>query len=120
MRRGRVARDEVHGRGRAMTRREASGTALLGFAASGAAVLGAPLSMSILDYIKQTWSVLTRSSRNLAAAAADPKFRPLPDGRWPVYVPRNEDLPRIEQELRREMPAGDFQKIDIRQLPTEP
>ena len=103
-----------------MTRREASGTALLGFAASGAAVLGAPLSMSILDYIKQTWSVLTRSSRNLAAAAADPKFRPLPDGRWPVYVPRNEDLPRIEQELRREMPAGDFQKIDIRQLPSEP
>jgi alpha,alpha-trehalase len=119
MRRGYVALEEFY-RGLAMTRREASSRVVLSLAAAGAAVLGAPLSMSILDYIKQTWSVLTRSNRNLAAAAADPKFRPLPDGRWPVYVAGYEDLPRIVQELRGEMPAGDFQKIDIRQLPTEP
>ncbi len=36
-------------------------------------------SQSILDYIKQTWSVLTRSNRDLAKAAVDPKFKPLPD-----------------------------------------
>ena len=30
----------------------------------------------ILDYIRQTWTVLTRSNRTLAKAAVDPKFHP--------------------------------------------
>jgi alpha,alpha-trehalase len=76
--------------------------------------------MAILDYIQQTWSVLTRSNGNLASAAADPKFRPRPDGRWPVYVSRSEDLPRLEQQLRGEMPTSSFQKIELLTLPTEP
>ena len=65
---------------------------------------------SILDYFKQTWSVLTRSNRDLANAAVDPKFTPLPDGRWPVYVARGDDLQKIEKGLRQEMPAADFQE----------
>jgi hypothetical protein len=48
----------------------------------------------IQDYIRKMWSVLTRSNRNLATAAVDPKFKPLPNGRWPVYVPANENVPR--------------------------
>ncbi|MBZ5624269.1 MAG: alpha,alpha-trehalase [Acidobacteriia bacterium] len=79
-----------------------------------------PQRQPILDYIKQTWAVLTRSNRMLASAAVDPKFQPGPDGRWPVYVARDEDLRRIEQQLRREMAALDFPKIALRSLPADP
>ena len=74
---------------------------------------------SILEYVKQTWTVLTRSDKDLAKAAIDPKFRPDPDGRWPVYVPRSDDLQLVEEGLRREMPAAGFKSIDIRQLPED-
>jgi alpha,alpha-trehalase len=75
--------------------------------------------MSILVYIKQTWKTLTRSNQNLASAAADPKFKPVADGRWPVYVPKD-DFSRVTAELRSEMRAGDIQKVDLRQLPDDP
>jgi len=74
----------------------------------------------ILTYIKRTWALLTRSNRTLATAAADPKFPAAAGGRWPVYVPRNEDMRRISQQLRKEMAAGDFEKIILRQLPEDP
>jgi len=74
---------------------------------------------SILAYIQRTWTVLTRSNKNLATAAVDPKFHPAKDGRWPVYVPRSDDLPLIEESLRREMPASGFKSIDIQQLPED-
>jgi alpha,alpha-trehalase len=73
----------------------------------------------ILAYIKNTWGTLTRSNRMLAQAAADPKFQPGPDGRWPVYISRTEDPQRIQRQLREEMPAADFAKIDIRPLPDD-
>lgn len=75
---------------------------------------------SILDYVKQTWSVLTRSNKNLATAAVDPKFHPAFNGRWPVYVPRNADTHAIEADLRKEMPAAGFSTIEIRPLPEDP
>ena len=73
----------------------------------------------IQSYIRRTWNSLTRSNRNLASAAADPKFKPLPNGRWPVYVPASEDTRHIEAQLRREMAPGDMQKIEIRKLPAD-
>jgi alpha,alpha-trehalase len=79
----------------------------------------APPSQSILEYIKQTWSVLTRSNRDLAKAAMDPKFQPLADGRWPVYVARGDDLQAVEKGLREQMQPADFQKIEIQQLPED-
>jgi alpha,alpha-trehalase len=72
----------------------------------------------ILDYIKSTWSVLTRSHKDLATAAIDPKFHPLANGRWPVWVGPHEDLARVARELRGAMKA-DFDKIDLRQLPRD-
>jgi alpha,alpha-trehalase len=72
---------------------------------------------NILDYIRRTWAVLTRSNRDLAAAAVDPKFHPEPSGRWPVYIARTENLRRIERQLRKVMPAGDIKKIVLRRLP---
>lgn len=72
---------------------------------------------SILDYIKSTWTVLMRSNKDLAKAAPDPKFRPNPDGRWPLYVPANADLQMIEAGLRREMTSQAFQTISLAALP---
>src|ERR1039457_7173798 len=69
---------------------------------------------SIQDYIKRTWSVLTRSNRDLAKAAVDPKFQPAAGGRWAGYASRGEKVQRIEQGLRREMAAADFGKSAIR------
>src|SRR5262249_14370271 len=60
------------------------------------------------------------SPRDLALAAADPKFHPLPDGRWPVYVPPSENLAHLEQKLRREMPEASLRKIQLFALPQDP
>jgi alpha,alpha-trehalase len=102
-----------------MTKR-AFGTILFCAAALAAPAPSAPVPVSILDYIKQTWTVLKRSNSNLASAAADPKFAALPNGRWPVYVARDEDISRITRELRGEMTPADFEKVEIRALPPQP
>jgi hypothetical protein len=61
----------------------------------------------ILEYIKGTWAVLSRSNRTLATSAVDPKFQPEAGGRWPVYISAAEDRARIEDQLRREiLPAN--------------
>ena len=73
----------------------------------------------ITDYIKQGWSLLTRSNKDLATAAIDPKFRVGPDERWPVYVSQTEDAERIRGEVRAQMAAQDFRKIEIRRLPED-
>jgi alpha,alpha-trehalase len=62
---------------------------------------------------------LSRSNRDLAKAAVDPKFQPLANGRWPVYLPASENAPAIERQLRAEMLPADFQKIEIRRLPLD-
>jgi len=94
----------------------------LGMALVGLACLtlsAAPASTSIFDYIQQTWKQLTRSNRNLASAAADPKFKPAGNGRWPVYIAKT-DFSRAAEELRSQMQPGDFRKIERRQLPDNP
>jgi len=75
---------------------------------------------AIQKYIKQSWHTLTRSSAQLAKAAPDPKFKVPADGRWPVYVPRRENIKRIEETLRGQMLAADFAQIQLRQLPENP
>jgi alpha,alpha-trehalase len=75
-------------------------------------------SMSILDYIKDTWPKLTRRHSELATMAIDPKIHPL-NGRWPVYLPAHEDSVRIEMQLRAQMTPSDYQKVDIRPLPED-
>jgi alpha,alpha-trehalase len=74
---------------------------------------------SILDYIKQTWTPLTRSNAGLAKEAVDPKFKPLPNGKWPIYVSRTDNIALVEQQLRTTMQPDDFGKIEIRQLPND-
>lgn len=74
----------------------------------------------ILKYIRSTWTVLTRSNRHLAQAAPDPKFRHLSDGRWPVYLPQDEDRKALETQLRHELSPRDFETIDLLSLPADP
>jgi alpha,alpha-trehalase len=73
----------------------------------------------VLAYIHDTWRGLTRSNRTLASSAVDPKFHAGPDGRWTVYIARDENLSHIEEELRQGMPAAEFAKIQIRALPED-
>ena len=73
----------------------------------------------ILSYIKKTWAVLTRSNRTLATAAVDPKFHPDPDGRWPIYISRNEDVRRIARQIHQELSVSAFSKIELRILPDD-
>jgi len=75
---------------------------------------------SILNYIQQTWKALTRSNKDLAKAAVDPKFKPAADGRWPVYIPPSENLRQVERTVRETLSAAAFQTIAIRHLPEGP
>jgi alpha,alpha-trehalase len=91
---------------------------LIGCAAQAGIVYAGP-SMTIFDYIRQAWKDLTRSHQNLAAAAVDLKFPTPASGRWPVYVPGDENLSSLRARLRAEMPETDFSKIDLRPLPRD-
>ena len=75
-------------------------------------------SSTILTYIQQTWTTLTRTNAGLARAAIDPKFPAPADGRWPVYVAGDEDIHRVEESLRQAMGPGDFGRIQLRSLPS--
>ena len=72
---------------------------------------------STREYIRRNWRTLTRSNRGLASAAIDPKFRPDADGRWPGYVARTENLREVERDLRAQMTASDFARVELRALP---
>ena len=86
-------------------------------AAAAIALLAQPA--PILEYIRATWDVLTRSHRNLASAAIDPKFHPAPDGRWIVYVPRSENVSAIQAALRQEVPEAGLRTLSILPLPAD-
>ena len=73
----------------------------------------------ILQYIDQTWKVLRRSNRTLPTAAVDPKFHPDPQGRWPVYIPRTEDVTKVEAQLKSEISEAGLKTIAIRPLPVD-
>ena len=85
---------------------------LVAFALSGSFASAAE-PVPIMDYIRDTWSVLTRSHKELAIAAADPKFKPDKDGKWIVYIPADENVNRISKQLTAEMSAADFAKIRL-------
>jgi len=96
----------------------AAGKAVV-FAAALIALSAGAQSPPITDYIMQAWTKLTRSNKDLANAAADPKFPLAPGGKWPVYVARTKNIEQVEQDIRAQMPAADFGKIEIRRLPED-
>jgi hypothetical protein len=72
---------------------------------------------AVRQYIKRTWTVLTRSARDLLRAAPDPKMRLAPGEAWPVYVAPDENRAAIAHTLQAVLPPGDLQHIDLRVLP---
>src|SRR5882724_7377939 len=58
---------------------------------------------AVRAYIKKGWTTLTRSTRDLAKAAPDPKFPRAPGQPWPVYLPVEEDRARVQAELKATM-----------------
>jgi alpha,alpha-trehalase len=71
----------------------------------------------ILAYIDQTWATLTRSNKDLAKAAVDPKFKPDSDGKWAVYIPSSEALDKVTSKVQADMTPADFKTIALRVLP---
>ncbi len=69
------------------------------------------------DYIKRTWSTLTRSIRDLPRAAPDPKIRRGPDERWPLYIAADENRDAIQSTLASALSAADLQRIEVKVLP---
>jgi alpha,alpha-trehalase len=72
---------------------------------------------AVRAYIKNGWTTLTRSTRDLAKAAPDPKFPRAAGQAWPVYLPPEEDRARVEAELKKTMTAEDLAHIELRVLP---
>lgn len=102
-------------------KRHARGKSLLiagafAMALSFAQTATSPQSIPILEYIRETWNALTRSNRDLASAAIDPKFH-RPSGGWPVYVSRTKNFRGIEQRVNSTLSREDLQTIQLRRLP---
>lgn len=74
----------------------------------------------VRKYIKGSWTTLTRSTRDLPAAARDPKLPRKPGEPWPVYVSAKEDRERIARELRGVLKEKELATIELRTLPSDP
>ncbi len=72
----------------------------------------------IFQHIKENWQILSRSNKDLANSAADPKFG-TQTGRSLVYLSRLENLQNISAKLNSELGAEDFAKIELRALPDD-
>jgi alpha,alpha-trehalase len=69
-------------------------------------------------YIRASWDTLTRTERDLPAAAVDSKVGgPDADGRWPVYVARDVDRAGLWKHLGAVVPAASLRTIALRVLP---
>jgi len=82
--------------------------------------LSPPRLAPIRDYIKKSWTTLSRSNADLAVAARDPKMPRPPGGPFPVYISRKEDRARVEKVLAAVLAAEERGKIDLRTLPVGP
>jgi alpha,alpha-trehalase len=74
---------------------------------------------AVRDYIKKSWVTLSRSLRDLPAAARDPKLHLPPGTPWPVYFPPREDHAAIEAELKRQLSPEEFATLALRPLPSD-
>ncbi|HWX23932.1 MAG TPA: trehalase family glycosidase, partial [Vicinamibacteria bacterium] len=60
---------------------------------------------------------LTRSTRDILAAARDPKLHLPPGKPWPVYLSASEDRVRVLRELSQTLGPEGVRQIDLRTLP---
>src|SRR5262245_41636188 len=73
----------------------------------------------VRDYIRKSWTTLSRSNRDLPRALPDPKM-PRPSGaRWLLYIAPAESKARVEGELSPLVGAEAMKQIEIRTLPQD-
>jgi alpha,alpha-trehalase len=75
--------------------------------------------VALREYIARSWTTLTRSVRDLPQAARDPKMKPGPGGRWPVYLSRREDRALVEGRLREALTAEQLAGLELKRLPED-
>ena len=73
----------------------------------------------IKAYIKDTWKTLTRSQKDLLAAAKDSKIEHESDRSWLVYISPQEDIEDIKISLQQVLTTEEWQKLELRVLPAE-
>ena len=93
---------------------------MVGLDAGQARLPSAPELAAVRKHIKTAWATLTRSNRDLPAAAVDPKLRLPPGTPWPVYVSRREDRARVASTLRQVLGEKEFSTIALATLPEDP
>jgi alpha,alpha-trehalase len=72
----------------------------------------------VRQYIKKGWTTLTRSVRDLPAAAPDPKMK-AHRGAWTVYLSPREDSKRVAGVLTSQLDEGGRSQIVLRTLPAD-
>jgi len=72
------------------------------------------------EYIKKSWTTLSRSNRDLPRALPDPKMPRPPGARWLLYIAATESKRRVERELTQVLDAAAMRQIEIRTLPRDP
>src|SRR5262245_61462945 len=70
-------------------------------------------------YIKEGWTTLSRSNRDLPRALPDPKMRHGPGQPWTLYIPTGEDRARLQRELRGQLTTEEMKGVDLRNLPAD-
>ena len=71
------------------------------------------------EYIKKSWTTLSRSTRDLPRALPDPKMPRKPGERWLLYVAPDESRTRVQAELQGVLDAAAVGQIEIRTLPRD-
>jgi alpha,alpha-trehalase len=74
----------------------------------------------VREYVKMSWTTLTRSNRDLPRALPDPKMPRKPGEPWLLYISAQESRTRVHDELTRELGADAMKQIEIRVLPRNP
>ena len=112
---------EQRGRGSRWSAAQRAGLCvLLAFLTLGAGQAQLPPAAQVAEvrkYIKTSWSTLSRSNRDLPAAAKDPKLHRPPGTPWPVYVSRREDRARVAGSVKQVLDQKEFGTIDLKTLP---
>ena len=71
------------------------------------------------EYIKNSWTTLSRSTRDLPKALPDPKMPRKPGQPWLLYVAPTESRARVRSQLEKVLDASAMKQIEIRTLPRD-
>ena len=71
------------------------------------------------EYIKMSWTTLSRSNRDLPRALPDPKMPHKPGEPWLLYISRRESRTRVQAELAGVLDASEMKQVEVRTLPRD-